>query len=90
MTLPRFLRASNVLPLSLFALAACGANAPGGERVDAPRGAASTPPLPTVKNVDVLIEKDERHFAHLWRLTKDVDNAAEGYWSFDGRALVMQ
>lgn len=90
MTLPRSVRASHVLPCSLFALAACGANAPGGEKVDAPRGAGSTPPLSTVRNVDALIEKDEKHFAHLWRLTKDVDNAAEGYWSFDGRALVMQ
>jgi Tol biopolymer transport system component len=32
----------------------------------------------------------EKHFAHLWRVTDGIENAAEGYWSFDGRGLVYQ
>jgi len=62
--------------------------APAGQR--APAAASATPPLPFVRNADELIEPGEKHFAQLWMLTRDVDNAAEGYWGFDGRSLVFQ
>src|SRR5262245_5631672 len=58
--------------------------AAGGARADV------LPPLRTHAAADSLIQKDERHFAHLWRLTDGVDNAAEGYWSHGGTALVYQ
>ena len=32
----------------------------------------------------------EDHFAHLWRISDGVENAAEGYWSFDGKRLCLQ
>lgn len=47
------------------------------------------PPLPGLENVDDLIEEGERHFAHLWRVTRGGENA-EGYWSFAGDRLVLQ
>jgi len=39
---------------------------------------------------DDLIQKGESHLAHLWMLTKDVTQAAEGYWSNDGTRLCYQ
>jgi dipeptidyl aminopeptidase/acylaminoacyl peptidase len=39
---------------------------------------------------DELIAPGEKHFAHLWKITADVDNAAEGYWSFGGDRLCWQ
>jgi tricorn protease-like protein len=39
---------------------------------------------------DDLIREGEKHFARLWRVTRGVENAAEGYWSFAGDRLVYQ
>lgn len=60
------------------------------KKSDAPRPPALTPPFPTLRACDDLIEADEEHFAHLWRITDGVDNAAEGYWSSAGDALTYQ
>ncbi|MFO1010651.1 MAG: hypothetical protein U1F29_11370 [Planctomycetota bacterium] len=76
--------------LVLLALASCRSDGASAAASPASSGSAARPPLPVVSNADALIEKGETHFAHLWRLTKGVDNAAEGYWSFDGRAITMQ
>src|SRR5262245_52026492 len=51
---------------------------------------SATPPLAGATPCDELIQKDEKHFAHLWKLSKDVEQAAEGYWSNDGKRLVYQ
>jgi Tol biopolymer transport system component len=56
----------------------------------APAGPAATPPIPVARAADGLILPGEEHFAHLWRITDGVENAAEGYWSPDGRGLVYQ
>lgn len=87
---------TRILPLTvlgpaLVALAACSSNEAAREPSSTGRSsAAGAPPLPVLANVDHLIEKNEKHFARLWRLTQGVDNAAEGYWSFGGKALVLQ
>jgi hypothetical protein len=63
---------------------------------DASRASARTaddltqPPLAGLEPADDLIRPDEKHFARLWRVTRDVENAAEGYWSFGGDRLVYQ
>ena len=58
-----------------------------------PRGAApkvaATPIPPTAVAQDSLIRPGEEHFAHLWQLTFGGQNA-EGYFSGDGRKLIMQ
>lgn len=46
-------------------------------------------PLAGARLVDELIEADERHFAHLWKVTSGGENA-EGYWSFAGDSLILQ
>ena len=51
---------------------------------------AASPPLGGALPADELIQPGEEHFAHLWRVTRGVDNAAEGYWSFDGTRLCLQ
>ena len=48
------------------------------------------PPIPVLRSADELILPGEEHFARLWRITDGVENAAEGYWRFDGRGLVYQ
>ncbi|HEX6883109.1 MAG TPA: hypothetical protein VF530_06985 [Planctomycetota bacterium] len=76
--------------IGLPLLAACAA-------APAPEGAASTstapngPPCPLFlgEPADHLIEPGEEHFAHLWMLTTDGENA-EAYWSSDGTQLVFQ
>jgi hypothetical protein len=52
---------------------------------------ASAPraPFEGLAPADELIEPGERHFAHLWRLTHDGENA-EAYWSSAGDRLVFQ
>jgi dipeptidyl aminopeptidase/acylaminoacyl peptidase len=55
----------------------------------APKSKTSLP-LAGAVACDDLIQKGEAHFAHLWKLTKDVDQAAEGYWSTDGTRLCYQ
>lgn len=46
-------------------------------------------PLAGGEPVDHLIEADEVHFKHLWKLTSGGENA-EGYWSFAGDRLSLQ
>jgi dipeptidyl aminopeptidase/acylaminoacyl peptidase len=50
---------------------------------------ASAPPLAGVKPADELIQPEEKHFAHLWQITKGGENA-EGYWSFAGDRISLQ
>jgi TolB protein len=85
--------------LALAALGACSAprdpepaQRSPAERVQADRAAtpASLPPIGGVQPVDQLIEPGETHFAHLWQVTRGVENAAEGYWSFAGDRLTYQ
>lgn len=59
-------------------------------RAPARAAPASPAPLAGGTPVDALIEPDESHFAHLWKLTSGVENAAEGYWSFAGDRLSYQ
>ena len=47
-------------------------------------------PTRGLERVDNLILPGETHFAGLWKVTSGIENAAEGYWSFDGSRLVMQ
>jgi WD40 repeat protein len=79
--------------LSLALLCSTACHAPTTSDVIAPNAAsvpALKPPLPVVRAADELIAPGEKHFAHLWRLTKDVDNAAEAYWNPAGDALALQ
>ena len=86
------------LALSLL-LAACASGgdarpaAPGTEaaqQASAPRAGAGPPcPLFGGESADHLIDAGERHFAHLWMLTPEGDNA-EAYWNSSGDALVFQ
>ena len=74
------------LLLSAAALHAC-ASEPAS---DAP-SASDGPPGPFQAGLpaDHLIAEGEKHFAHLWMLTNDGENA-EAYWSFAGDRLVFQ
>ena len=56
----------------------------------APAGPALPCPIPGAESCDALIRDGEVHFAHLWKVTSGVVNAAEGYWSFAGDRLTMQ
>ena len=69
------------LSLSLALCAACGSSAK--------TRAAPTCPIPGAPPVDHLIQPGEVHFAHLWQLTFEGENA-EAYWSFAGDRLCMQ
>jgi TolB protein len=64
--------------------------APAAQERASARPAGLPPPIPGVTPADELIEPGEDHFAHLWRVTSDFDNAAEGYWSFGGDRLCFQ
>ncbi|MEO6711034.1 MAG: hypothetical protein ABI054_04125 [Planctomycetota bacterium] len=69
--------------LALFAplvLGACASQAAAPELSCPIKGAVA---------VDELIDKDEQHFAHLWQITSDGQNA-EGYWNFSGDRLSFQ
>lgn len=83
-----------ILPALLPFVAAChitivaDSDAPAHARAGA--AAPSTPPLAGGVACDELIQPGETHIAHLWRLTKDVTQAAEGYWSNDGTRLIYQ
>lgn len=92
-------RAVNLLPhmirisflTILAALGACRADPePESSLTPSPADTISTPPIPCVRPADDLILPGEEHFAHLWRISDGVENAAEGYWSFDGQGLVYQ
>ena len=54
---------------------------------DEPDG--SGPPFAGLEPVDHLIEPEEEHFAHLWKVTSGGNNA-EAYWSFGDGQLVLQ
>ena len=74
-------------------LAACSTPSDPADTVPAPAlqpGPAATPPIACAGAADDLIARGETHFAHLWKITSDVDNAAEGYWSFQGDRLAWQ
>jgi len=84
---------SSIAILALISVA-CRSNE--GEAESARGSAASaTPsleacPIPNAEPCDALIRDGERHFAHLWKVSRGVVNAAEGYWSFGGDRLTMQ
>jgi len=84
-----------LLPALLPLLGACHLKIDAG--IDAPQPSAhklaapaSGPPLAGGVARDDLIQKGEDHLAHLWMLTKNVTQAAEGYWSNDGTRLTYQ
>jgi TolB protein len=66
---------------ALLCTAACATSTTTGE--------ATSTPLGALENVDHLIEPGEKHFEHLWRVTRGGENA-EGYWSFAGDRLSLQ
>lgn len=55
-----------------------------------PPSPAAQPPIAVARAADEMIAPGEKHFAHLWKVTDNVDNAAEGYWSFQGDRLTWQ
>jgi hypothetical protein len=79
--------ASLFLPLLLVACAAQAAPKAHGTRSAGPAGPAC--PLYGGLPADELIAAGEEHFAHLWMLTTDGENA-EAYWSFAGDRLTFQ
>ncbi|MDZ4774509.1 MAG: hypothetical protein SGI72_15385 [Planctomycetota bacterium] len=52
--------------------------------------AALPVPIAGAAACDELIRPGETRFAHLFKVTTGVENAAEGYWSFAGDRLVFQ
>ena len=60
---------------------------PGAVHANSP--ATPESPIAGAEPADHLIEPDERHFAHLWQVTRGGENA-EGYWSFAGDRLSFQ
>ena len=79
---------SAALPLLLVACAGtAGSNL---HDASAKRSERETDPTRGMERVDHLILDGETHFAGLWKVTHGIENAAEGYWSFDGSRLVMQ
>lgn len=78
----------NVLPLALvLAAAACRTSRDDGTLPSVP---ALPTPIAGATACDELIRPGEKHFAHLWKVTTGVENAAEGYWSFAGDRLTLQ
>jgi Tol biopolymer transport system component len=82
-----------IAPLLAFAstLAACSAPEPSSTSAAqslAPAHPAT--PIAVSRAADDLIHAGEKHFAHLWQITANVDNAAEGYWSSGGDRLCWQ
>lgn len=79
----------HTLPALTLLLIACG----GGEQpasTPAPAQDTVAAALPVVEwNADSLIAPDEKHFAHLRKLTYGGNNA-EAYWSFGGELLCFQ
>jgi len=77
------LRPALVVPLLL---AGCASGAPGPASSRGP-----TPPCPLYGGLgaDEMIAPGETHFAHLWMLTTDGENA-EAYWDSRGERLVFQ
>ncbi len=79
---------------SSLVLCACrtSADLPNAGATPAPRPAVRALPVPIAgaSACDELIRPGEAHFAHLWKVTSGVENAAEGYWSFAGDRLTYQ
>jgi hypothetical protein len=84
---PRALGPARTVLLAAPLLLACAAGS------EAPVRAAESraPPSPIFggESADHLIAPGEEHFAHLWMLTTDGENA-EAYWSASGERLVFQ
>jgi dipeptidyl aminopeptidase/acylaminoacyl peptidase len=84
---------STALLVSPLLLAACAAD--GGDPDSAPAAALEPArdgapcPLFGGESADHLIAPGESHFAHLWMLTTDGENA-EAYWDSRGDELVFQ
>jgi len=73
------------IPLSCLVLSTACGSAPS-----APVRAPDEPgPFAVGVPADHLIHAGEKHFAHLWQLTTDGENA-EAYWNAAGDALVFQ
>lgn len=72
-------------------LVACAAQSAPRTPSEARSSASVGPPCPLFGGLcaDELIAKGEEHFAHLWMLTTDGENA-EAYWSFAGDRLSFQ
>ncbi len=81
------LRSPALLPLLLAACASERLDSRPAPRADRRPG----PPAPLFggENVDHLIAPGEEHFAHLWMLTSDGENA-EAYWNSASDRLVFQ
>lgn len=74
-----------------FALAVAAAASASCAGLSGPPSGSSGPPGPFVglTPADHLIQDDEVHFAHLWKLTSGGENA-EAYWSYADDRLVLQ
>jgi tricorn protease-like protein len=82
--------------LLLVALAGCSATAtpasgtgPQASSVACFASQGPSAPIAGALPADALIQPDERHFAHLWQLTRGGNNA-EGYFDFTGTKLSFQ
>ncbi|HIG10891.1 MAG: hypothetical protein ABGY71_01560 [bacterium] len=81
--------------LSTSLLAACLFSCATAEQAAAPAAdspasnSESAPPIAGALAVDALIRPGEKHFARLWRLSWDGENA-EAYWNPAGNRLVFQ
>lgn len=82
----------SVPSLALLAFASChsAVSAEGGGIRNVPHSKSGTPPIAGASACDELIRAGEKHFAHMWKVTQGVENAAEGYWSFGGNRLTLQ
>lgn len=78
------------LPFALLATA-CASGGPAEGHASHAAARSGGPPCPLFggENVDDLIAPGETHFAHLWMLTTDGENA-EAYWNSTGDRLVFQ
>jgi len=85
--------------LAAASLCACTAGDPRKDEIPAPPSAAvasygpgdaGDAPFDGLVASDELIRPGEKHFARLWRLSRGVLNAAEGYWSHAGDRIVYQ
>jgi len=78
-----------LLPVLLSACAS-DTRAPGASGASTSKTSAGpTCPFFGAENADALITPGEEHFAHLWMLTTDGENA-EAYWNAAGDRLVFQ
>jgi len=88
---PSFMTRRPLLLTSALAalLSACSpAPQPGSPESPAEAGGPSCP-IPGAELVDELLAEGETHFAHLWRLSFDGQNA-EAYWNPEGTRLSFQ